>query len=462
MSGRFVLFGIGKLMVSAVALSLTAAHTGSASAETIFGALSKAYMNNSTLNSERAGLRVTDENVPLAKSGYRPTITGTGSLNYTSQTGSRLTTGSFGISISQTLFAGFQNLNNVRAAKAGVYAGQEGLRNVEQNTLFDAASAYMDVIRDRKIAVLRKRNLAFLEEQVRAANARFEVGEGTRTDVAQAQASRSAAIAQLNAARAAAKSSEAIYRQIVGAEPGRLKMASALSRKHPRSLTSALDIAQTEHPAIIASKHLVDAAAFTVKSSEGAFLPTVSATAGLTRNYSNRVPGSIFTPNGYSNSASIGATLSVPIYQGGRASATVRQNKESLGKARIDVDVARDQVRAAATSAWTQYEAATASVGANRDLVSSAQLALSGVIEERKVGQRTTLDVLDAQADVINAQINLATSERDTVVASYGILSAIGWLSAGNLGLKVSIYRPKEHYNAVKDKWFGLRTPDGR
>ena len=239
-------------------------------------------------------------------------------------------------------------------------------------------------------------------------------------------------------------------------------MASALSRKHPRSLAAALDIAQKNHPAIIASKHLVDAAGFNVKTAEGAFLPTLSATAGLTRSYSNRSPASALSPGGYSNSANIGATLSVPIYQGGSASATVRQNKESLGQARIDVDVARDQVRAAATSAWTQFEAASASLGANRDLVSSAQLALSGVIEERKVGQRTTLDVLDAQADVINAQINLTNSERDIVVASYGILSAIGWLSASNLGLKVSIYRPKEHYNAVKDKWFGLRTPDGR
>lgn len=462
MSRKYHMLKMRKFMVSAIALSIVTASAGTASAETILGALAKAYKYNSTLNSERAGQRVTDENVPLAKSGYRPTISGNGSLNYTSQTGSRLTTGSFGISLSQTLFAGLQNLNNVRAAKSGVYAGQESLRNAEQNTLFDAASAYMDVIRDRKIAVLRKRNLAFLEEQVRAANARFEVGEGTRTDVAQAEASRSNAIAQLNGARASATSSEAIYRQIIGEEPGRLRHANALSRKHPRSLTYALDLAQKQHPAIMASKHLVDSAGFTVNSSEGAFLPSLSATAGLTRSYSNRSPGSVFSPNGYSNSASIGATLTVPIYQAGRASATVRQNKELLGKARIDVDVTRDAVRAAATSAWTQYQAATASLGANRDLVASAQLALSGVIEERKVGQRTTLDVLDAQADVITSQINLASSERDIVVASYGILSAVGKLSAKNLGLKVTIYRPKEHYVAVKDKWFGLRTPDGR
>ena len=146
----------------------------------------------------------------------------------------------------------------------------------------------------------------------------------------------------------------------------------------------------------------------------------------------------------------------MPIYQGGRVAAQVRQSKESLGQARIEVDVTRDQVRSAVVSAWTQYDAARQSVDANRELV-AAELALSGVIEERKVGQRTTLDVLDAQADVITAQVNLVSSERDVVVASYAILSAIGHLSAHRLGLAVTEYHPAEHYNAVKDKWIGLQ-----
>ena len=154
--------------------------------------------------------------------------------------------------------------------------------------------------------------------------------------------------------------------------------------------------------------------------------------------------------------------LTVPIYQGGRVAAQVRQSKESLGQARIEVDVTRDQVRTAVVAAWTQYVAARESVEANRELVSAAELALSGVIEERKVGQRTTLDVLDSQADVISAQVDLVSSERDVVVASYAILSAVGHLSAGRLGLAVAEYHPEEHYNAVKDKWIGLRTPDGR
>ncbi|MCO6052045.1 TolC family outer membrane protein [Mesorhizobium sp. RP14(2022)] len=445
---------------------------GIASAETILGALAKAYQFNSTLNSTRAGVRVTDEDVAIAKSGYRPTIAGTGSANYVSQEGLRLSTYSFGVQINQTLFDGLQTRNNVRAAESRVYASNESLRNTELNILFNAASAYMDVIRDRQIAALTERNLAFLSEQVRAAQSRFDVGEGTRTDVAQAQASRASAVASVSSARAQVAASSATYRQIVGEEPRNLTAASPQSKLLPRSLNVAYAQASEQHPAILATKYLVDAAGYTVKSTEGALLPQISATAGLSQQYSQTrgLPG-VGTGLGASSasgdlegesSASIGASITVPIYQGGRVAAGVRQAKESLGQARIEVDVQRDQVRNAVASSWSQYVSAVESVSANRQLVSAAQLALNGVIEERNVGQRTTLDVLNAQADVINAQITLAGVERDTVVASYAVLSAIGALSAERLGLKVEPYNPQEHYRAVKDKWFGLRTPDGR
>jgi len=432
------------------------------SAETISGALAKAYENNSELNSARAGVRVTDEGVAIAKSGWRPVVGATASINYTSQTGSRLTTGSFGVAIEQTLFDGFRTKNNVAASKARVLASNESLRNTEQNILFNAAAAYMDVIRDRAIAALRAQNLAFLEEQVRAARSRFEVGEGTRTDVAQAEAQRAAAVAQLAAARAQAKSSEAVYHQVVGTEPGSLRGAGPLAKLLPKSMEAALTVGAIEHPAIRATEHLVDVAAFTVKSAEGALLPSLTAQAGVSHGFTDRSPPSFLSPGGQSNSASIGATLSIPLYQGGRVAAQIRQSKESLGQARIDVDVSRDQVRAAVVSAWSQYYAAAEGVAANREVVEAARLALNGVVEERNVGQRTTLDVLNAQADVIAAQINLVSSERDVVVASYAILSAMGRLSVHTLGLNVAVYDPKEHYEAVKDKWFGLRTPDGR
>ena len=231
----------------------------------------------------------------------------------------------------------------------------------------------------------------------------------------------------------------------------------------PSNLDAAIAIASVEHPAILATQHLVDAAAFTVKSAEGALLPQLSASAGVSSAFRRTSPGSEGEgQDGTTNSASIGATLTIPIYSGGRTSAIVRQNKESLSQARIEVDVSRDTVRQAVTSAWTQYTAAQQTVVANRQVIAAAQLALSGVIEERNVGQRTTLDVLNAQATLITAKINQAGAERDLVVASYAILSAVGRLSVERLALQVTKYRPEEHYNAVKDKWFGLRTPDGR
>jgi len=456
--------GLRQSILVALLSATTALVPSAASAESIFGALAKAYALNSTFNSDRAGARVTDEDVAIAKSGYRPVIGATGSIDYTNRSGSesqRLTTGSFGVEISQTLFDGFQTRNNVASAEATVRSSFESLRNTEQNTLFDAASAYMDVIRDRRIAILTEQNLAFLDEQVRAARSRLEVGEGTRTDVAQADASRASAVAQLSEARAQELVSAATYRQVIGEEPGKLDAASAQTKLLPGNVGEALSIAQAKHPAILASQFLVDAAGFSVKSFEGQLLPQITGSASVART------GVIADPNilgtgGTSTSASIGATVTIPLYQAGRVSAQIRQSKESLGQARINVDVARDSVRQAISSAWAQYVAAREGVAANRQVVEAARLALNGVIEERNVGQRTTLDVLDAQADVITAQINLTNSERDVVVGSYAILSAIGVLTAERLGLQVARYEPREHYNAVKDKWFGLRTPDGR
>jgi outer membrane protein len=464
----YIVPSLRKRLFTAVLVSATALSPLAASAETISGALSKAYQNNSSLNSARAGVRVTDEGVAIAKSGWRPTITGSAAIDYSSShlngtnQSIRLTTGNFGVSINQTLFDGFQTKNNVAAAEAQVSASVESLRNTDENTLFNAASAYMDVIRDRQIAVLTEQNLQFLTEQARAARSRFEVGEGTRTDVAQADASRASAVAELSAARAAVLASEATYLQIVGDEPGKLMPAAPLAKLLPSSLDAAIAIASNEHPAILATQHLVDAAAFAVKSNEGALLPQLSASAGVSSDYRNTVPGVFSAQDGTDNSASIGATLTVPIYSGGRTSALVRQSKESLGQARIEVDVNRDQVRNAVTSAWSQYIAAQQSLAANTQTIAASQLALNGVIEERNVGQRTTLDVLNAQADVITAKINHAGFERDVVVASYAILSAIGRLSVDRLALQVTKYKPEEHYNAVKDKWIGLRTPDGR
>jgi outer membrane protein len=252
--------GFAMFMAAAAILSPAGAF-----AETITGALSKAYRNNAQLNSARAGVRVTDEDVAIAKSGYRPTINGSSSIDYTeirrSNGSTRLTSGSFGVQINQTLFDGFQTRSNVAAAEARVRASVESLRNTEENILFSGAQAYMNVIHDRQVMALTQQNLEFLKEQARSVRARKEVGEATGTDVAQADAARSGAEGKLSAARAQSLASAAAYRQVIGEEPGTLKAASPLSKLLPPNLNAAVAIATKEHPAILATSHLVDAAA---------------------------------------------------------------------------------------------------------------------------------------------------------------------------------------------------------
>ena len=265
----------------------------------------------------------------------------------------------------------------------------------------------------------------------------------------------SAPVSQLSVAKAALTSSKAIYRQLIGKEPGKLRTPKGVHALIPKSVNTAISVATTNHPAIKATNHLVDQAQFNVKSSEGSLLPQLSLNGQVNRRYN-------VAEDTDRDSAQITANLNVPIYQGGRVSAQVRQGKEILGQRRIEVDQSVDNVRAAVVSAYTQLEAARSASIANRTQLNAAKLALEGAVEERKVGQRTTLDVLNTQQDVLSAQIALAQSERDLVVASYAALSAIGKLDAATLSLKVARYEPEDHFIQVKDKWFGLRTPDGQ
>ena len=443
-----------------IAASALVANAVPASAITIDEALALAYSHNPTLNAARAETRSVDENVPLAKSQMRPQIIGNADVGYSHREFNGVVTelkpGGFAVTISQTLWDSFKTRNDVAAAKASVYASREALRNTEQNVLFDAASVFMNVIRDRAIAGYRAEALEFLNELVRSEQARFDVGESTRTDVAQAEAQQAQARALLSAAQAQLRSSAAIYRQVVGQDPGRLQPPGGVRGLIPNRIDRALEIGFSEHPAILATRYLVDQADWQVKSAESELLPTITLEGTSSRRRSSTIP------HDRTDSQSIVARLRVPIYQGGRVSAEIRQNKEVLGQRRIEVDQAVDNVRAATVSAYSQLEAANASQEANQAQLRAARLALQGSIEERNVGQRTTLDVLRAQQDVIDAQVALATAGNDSIVAGYAVLSAIGRLQASRLGLAVIDYDPVSHYEVVKDKWFGLRTPDGR
>jgi len=438
---------------------------GKASAETMSGALARAYGGNPNLNQQRASLRATDENLPVAAAGFLPqaSLTASSGFNYINGSVSgttlhaRTVPVTAGVTVTENLFNGNRTVNGVRQAESNILSGRESLRNIEESTLFDGASAYMDVLRDTAVLDLRKNNIIVLEEQLRQTRDRFEVGEVTRTDVAQAEASLASARSDYFTAQANLQNSVATYRQIIGVEPTRLEAARPIEQLLPHALTSAIEVSFAENPAIQAAFHAVDAAELQVKIYEGALLPTL----GVNGSFQEERAGSGIPGNNYYNASAL-ATLTVPLYAGSDAYAHVRQAKELLSQARLQADQQRDAIRAQVVSSWGQLETAKASILSDQAAVKAAEIALNGIREEARVGQRTTFDVLTAQQTLLNARVQLVTAQHDRVVASYRIMASIGRLTAANLNLVVTAYDPTVHFDQVKDKWIGLRTPDGR
>lgn len=451
-----VQYRVGMLMFLAAAAF---AWSSPASAATLIEVLAAAYANNPTLNAARAELRATDEGVPRARSGYRPKVTGTADAGVThsesAASGSSTTyPRGVGISVEQSLFLGFRTNNAVKAAESLVLAGRETLRNAEQSVFLDAVTSFMDVAEAQAILSLRSQNLEFLREQVRAANDRLSVGEGTRTDVAQTNARLSAGLFAYSSASADLAAANATYQQVIGRAPDSIGAVKSVDALLPRTLDQAIAKGRSDHPSILAAFYNIDVASFNVKQIEGEFLPS----AVLEGSASHRDGGS----GGHTESASIVGKLSIPIYQQGGPAARARGAKETLSQRRIQHDIALDAVRQEVVANWSSLEAAKAQIRSADAAVEAQQLVLSGVIEERNVGQRTTLDVLDSQQDLIDARIAQVSARRNRVVTAYALLASVGGLSAAQLGLPVAIYDPKEHLRQVRDKWGGLRAPDGR
>jgi outer membrane protein len=451
--------------ILAVTLAGCLAMAAPGAAETMSGALSRAYVGNPDLNQERAGVRAQDENIPRATAGWRPTVNATGQFGYnyldTTQAGVR-THGStppttVGLTVTQNVFNGNRTLNGVRQAESNIFGSRENLRNTEQDVLLNGATAYMNVLRDTAILDLRRNNITVLEEQLRQTRDRFNVGEVTRTDVAQAESSLANSRSDYFTAQANLQTSVANYRQVIGVEPTRLEPARTIEALLPKDMNGAVDLALGEHPAIQAAFHAVDAAALQVKLVEGELYPSLDIVGNVQHDTDY-----IGIRNATFLNGSVAGKLSVPIYEGGEVYARARQAKESLAQARLEADLQRDSVRAAVVSTWGQLDTARAVIQSAKAAVKAAEIALEGIREEAKVGQRTTFDVLFAQQTLLNTRVSLVTAQRDRVVASYAVFAAIGRLSAANLGLNVSEYDPTVHFEQIKDKWIGLRTPDGR
>ena len=480
-AGMSILLGRTKLLAT-VSVAVMAALGGSnigARAQSLETALVQAYQNNPTLNAQRAALRATDESVPIALSGYRPKITGTITEGYTDQkqvsrtfspSGNTSNTSiktyneatvntqprSVGVTATQTLYNGMQTANRTRQAEANVSAGRETLRLTEQTVLANAATAYMDLLRDNAILDLQRRNVEVLQEQLRQTRDRFNVGEVTKTDVAQAESRVAAGRSSMLGAESNVVTSRATYRQQIGVEPGKLTAGTPVDRLSPKTLGAAVAQGRVENPSVTAAALGVDVAALGVKINEGALYPTVTVAGTAQKSFDSA-----------SNIAQslqylVLGTVTVPLFQGGSEYATIRQSKETLGQNRMTLDAQRDSAQQAVVQQWGKLEAAKAQIIATQAQVTAAETALNGVREEARVGQRTTLDVLNAQQELVNARVALVTAQHDRVVASYALLAATGRLSVAVLGLKANNYDPMVHYQQVRDSWVGVRTPDGR
>jgi outer membrane protein len=428
---------------------------GPTRAESLAEAMREAYRNNPTLNADRARQRGTDELVPAAKSGWRPTINAQASASRTwnnNNLSPRVSRNSsnLNIQLSQPIFRGFQTVESVKSAKSTVKAGRQQLLSTEQTVLFNVALAYLAVIRDRQILSIRQQNVTNLEKQARAAAARFDAGEVTRTDVSQARARVSGAQGDVASAKADLEGSIAEYEGVVGHKPGKLKY-SRLGHI-PRNLDAALDIAQEINPRILAAAWVYDASIHDVKVLKGSLLPQirVEAQASRTENPGNGLK--------FSDSAQISGVVEIPIYQAGREYSNIRRSKQESSQRQVQIIEATRSVRQQVTSAWYILVSSAQSITAAKAQVAAAILALDGINQEYLVGSRTTIDVLNAQQEVLSARLGLVNAEYAQMISSYQLLQAMGKLTARTLALGADYYDPTDYYNFVKSKWIGYDT----
>lgn len=437
------------LLLTGAALTMAAP----ARAETLQEALWKAYQSNPTLTGARAGQRANDENVPLARANGLPDVAATGTFTenlYDSTISlarpTRLFSG--GARVNVPLYLGGGVRNAVKGAKARVEAGQANLRGTEADLFSAVVAAYMDVIRDQSIVDLNKTQVRVLGVNLEATRDRFEVGDLTRTDVAQSEARLSLAQAQLQQAEARLISSRENYVQLVGSEPTGLQPPPPLPNL-PGSAETAVAVALKNNPDLLAAAKTREAARYDVGSAKASRMPQVSAFGNTSyTDFLNTLPN---TFPGTARATSAGIQTSIPIFQGGGPSAQVRQAQARQSQA-IEQEIGTERFVIASTrSAYAQWQASNQVITSSRVAVDANKLALEGVRAENSVGTRTILDILDAERELLNAQVELVTAERNAYVAGFSLLANMGQAEARDLGLDGGpLYDPAENYRRVK------------
>ncbi len=433
-----------------------------APAQSLHAVLEQAYRDNPKLQAQRHELKATDEGVAKAKAGWRPQVSVDGAatlgVNRTKvsplpSTRRRYDNESISITLRQPLFDGFRTEYGVKAARSKVRAGRQNLLATEQQVLLDAVQAYMNVVRDREIVNLRRRNVRVARAQLRNTQDRFRVGDVTRTDVSLAEAALAGARAQLAEAQSQLEESKAAFAEVVGREPGRLRFPARLPRILPGSLKEALVRASRHNPNVLAAAFGEEAARHAVQAAFGELLPRLNLQAGMSI---SRQDAEGVSPTRVRD-ANVSLSLSVPLYQGGGKHAGVREARHKAEAAGLQVAVARRAVQKAVVQAWYNLQMARRLIDAASARVRATRLAYEGVQEEYKAGTRTTLDVLNARQDLNNARVELVQARAAQVSSAYALLAATGDLTARRLGLRVAVQDPEEHYRAVRSRLLGTR-----
>ena len=437
--------------------------TCTAHAESLFEALAYTYETNPTLEANRAYLRSVDERVGQAKAGWRPNLSAVGNATYTDQRYKNYPgTDDFdydndaydaGLSLTQPIFSGFKTVSGVNYAETIVKQERENLKSTEQAVLLNSAVAYVDVITQRAVLELQKNQEQVLARHLKSYQKRFEVGDLTKTDVAQSEARLEGAKTNRIVAEGDLETANAAYVSMVGRKPPEKTRVNDLDKFLPKTLSECLDIMRTNNPSLKAAEFADEASQYNITLQRGDLLPELNVNAGAGYQWGQPLPQLDDKYDGHY--WQIGANLTVPLYQGGGEYAKVREAKQLANQARINLEqVKRDLVKST-TQAWEQYRSTKSSIESIEAQIKASKMALDGVIREADVGSRTVLDVLDAEQEYLNNRVQLVQAERNMTVAALNLLSAMGHMTAGSLKLNVAQYNPQDYYENVSTKLIG-------
>jgi outer membrane protein len=446
----------------AMLFPVVAAH---AESETLEQAWAEAYRTNPSLQSERAKLRSTDEAVSQAQSHWRPSIDATANIGKTYQylpaqkqigldPNFSDTSRSYGVQVSQPLFRGFRTDSETEAAEKQVLSGRAKLDDAEQQLFVDTATAYLDLIRDQAVLESNRENEHVLEEKLKETRVRAKYGELTQTDVRQAESRLARAHVARYQAETSVTADQTSYTRLVGHVPEKLIPAD-LNLAESKELEDLLHLAETRNPKVIAARYDIDEAKAEVDLNNGSLLPEINLVGSRTQNWGQSV-----TIPGQQDSSQILVQATMPLYRAGTDYSKSRQAEQTVTQRRMELEEARHKARETARNAFQTFQSAESAVAADKDEVRAASEALTGVREESKVGTRTTLDVLNAEQELLDAKIDLAKSVHDRNLAIVQIKAAIGVLTLTALELPGTAYDPKQHYHDVRNQWVGFSRDD--